>query len=364
MIIQQNIIVFPTYAISSLEETPELCLFFDIETTGLSWKRSHLYLLGVIYFEEGHWIKKLYFCQKPSEELDVLKEFSLLLNSRSYLFHFNGSTFDVPYLMHKYTFYQLEQSWEDLTSKDLYQAALPFKKLWGMEQMKQKNIEQKFGIERNDPYTGGDLIEFYHQYLKTANEDLLQSLLLHNSEDMDGMIELLPILYLQEIFQGNPKTFFPEIQMECFDETLVFDIALKYDTQIHFETDTGYYQVAISNNRCTITVPVVFGIKKYFFTDYKNYYYLKYEDCAIHKSVGAYVDKEYRENAKAHNCYQKKEGAFLPQFEELFLPMYKDNLKDSCGWFELSRNFLESDKEWTIYVSQLLSHTIQVLKKV
>ena len=33
MIIHQNNIEFPTYSIQLVEETPELCLFFDIETT-------------------------------------------------------------------------------------------------------------------------------------------------------------------------------------------------------------------------------------------------------------------------------------------------------------------------------------------
>ena len=74
MIIQENIINFPIYSIRELEETPELCLFFDIETTGLSWKRSHLYLMGAIFFENNQWIKKLWFCQKPAEESEVLKE--------------------------------------------------------------------------------------------------------------------------------------------------------------------------------------------------------------------------------------------------------------------------------------------------
>lgn len=37
---------------------------------------------------------------------------------------------------------------------------------------------------------------------------------------------------------------------------------------------------------------------RHFYSDYKNYYYLPKEDMAIHKSVAAYVDHEYRENAR------------------------------------------------------------------
>ncbi|MGN1205819.1 MAG: hypothetical protein ACI4SQ_02395, partial [Eubacterium sp.] len=45
--------------------------------------------------------------------------------------------------------------------------------------------------------------------------------------------------------------------------------------------------------------------------DYQNYYYLPTEDTAIHKSVGIYVEKEFREPAKASNCYLKKKGEFV-----------------------------------------------------
>ena len=267
MIIHQNNIEFPTYSIQLVEETPELCLFFDIETTGLSWKRSHLYLLGAIFFEENHWVKKLWFCQKPSEESEVLKEFSFLLNSRKYLFHFNGATFDIPYLMHKYTFYQLEQSWEHLISKDLYQAALPFKKIWKMEQMKQKDLEKKFGINREDPYTGGDLIQFYQTYLTTGNEDLLNSLILHNSEDMDGLVDLLPILYLQEIFQGNLKTQNTEVSSSEMDaqESLILKCTFKESLPLDFSIDTKIYQVHINSNWCEMIIPIFHGTKKFFF---------------------------------------------------------------------------------------------------
>ena len=50
---------------------------------------------------------------------------------------------------------------------------------------------------------------------------------------------------------------------------------------------------------------------RHFYSDYKNYYYLPKEDMAIHKSVAAYVDHEYREKCKAYNCYVRKTGTFI-----------------------------------------------------
>lgn len=361
MIIRQDQIDFPAHAADFPENSPELCLFFDIETTGLSWKRSHLYMLGVIFYENAHWYKKLWFCQKPSEESDVLREFSPLLNSRKHLMHYNGTTFDIPYLMHKYTFYQHQQSWEHLISHDFYHMARPFQRIWDMKSMKQKDLEQKFGVVRTDPYSGKDLISFYQQYLKNADETLLEALFLHNSEDMDGLLLLLPLFYLQRIFEGDCRTF-DEIRIISRDECFTLRVTLTESVPCSFVLDTGFFQLDFQQNICDITIPIAVGTKKYFFSDYKNYYYLRYEDCAIHKSVGTYVDKEYRENAKPSNCYQKKDGGFLPVFQDVFSPVYRDSFRDKHGWIAYTPEFLDSSDQLCSYVSHLFSSALALWK--
>ena len=49
---------------------------------------------------------------------------------------------------------------------------------------------------------------------------------------------------------------------------------------------------------------------------------------AIHKSVASFVDKGYRENAKASTCYSRKEGEFLPQYHTIMNPEFKKEYKD------------------------------------
>ena len=48
---------------------------------------------------------------------------------------------------------------------DIYKKIRPYRKLLGLESMKQKAIEQFLGISREDKYTGGQLIEVYRDYL-------------------------------------------------------------------------------------------------------------------------------------------------------------------------------------------------------
>lgn len=143
MLLKDYPVVLPDYILTLEELSPENCLFFDIETTGLSWKTSHLYLLGAVFYENEIWIHRQWFCQKPGEEKEVLLAFSELLSTRKLLFHYNGTTFDVPYLMHKYTFYQLPAPWEGTRQLDLYQLFSPLKrsciwiicvrKIWNMQ---------------------------------------------------------------------------------------------------------------------------------------------------------------------------------------------------------------------------------------
>ena len=104
--------------------------------------------------------------------------------------------------MHKSTFYQMELNWDGATSLDLYQKLLPFKKLLGLEHMRQKDLERYLGRSREDLFSGGELISLYQEYLKTADERLLSVLLLHNREDVSEMTGLLPLLELSGCFQA------------------------------------------------------------------------------------------------------------------------------------------------------------------
>ena len=62
-----------------------------------------------------------------------------------------------------------------------------------------------------------------------------------------------------------------------------------------------------------LSIRVYKGTLKYYYPNYKDYYYLIYEDTAIHKSVGEFVDKDARIKATKETCYTKKDGTFLPQ---------------------------------------------------
>ena len=94
---------------------------------------------------------------------------------------------------------------------------------------------------------------------------------------------------------------------------------------------------------------------KYFYANYKNYYYLPTEDMAIHKSISSFVDKEYRQQANASNCYTRKLSLFLPQWEILVEPFFKREYKSTDLFFELTDEIKKNRDLFSKYASHILN---------
>ena len=96
---------------------------------------------------------------------------------------------------------------------DIYKKIKPYRKLLGLENMKQKSIEQFLGLAREDKYNGGQLIEVYREYLMTHESFLYDLLILHNEDDLKGMPSILPILCYADMMEApfllEPSSFSP-----------------------------------------------------------------------------------------------------------------------------------------------------------
>lgn len=352
--IQQDFFVDVPISILQMEHfSPEDCLFFDIETTGLSWKRSHLYLLGAVFFSNGTWIHRQWFCQKPSEESQVLLAFSELLKQKKLLFHYNGTTFDVPYLMHKYTFYQIPVSWDHLQQIDLYRYFQPIKSIVSLEHMHQKDLECCIGLHREDAYSGGELIQVYKDYLSSADSELLHILCLHNKEDVEGMLALLSLFLVRKLWIGAYEG--PVSAALSDQNSFVLTLPLSDALPITFSKKTSYGSIQAEHHQIQICITMDTDPKKYFYPNYRDYYYLPLEDEAIHKSVGAYVDPTHRKKATADTCYKIVTGSFLPQYGELFSPAFSIQRKDHTHWFLFTDEFLQDTDALLRYANHLLT---------
>lgn len=348
--------------------SPEEVLYFDIETTGLSAESSFLYLICVGFLSEGKPVLYQWFSESFTDEINLLHAFFAFLKDYKVLVHYNGTTFDIPYLEKKCLQHKLNYRFT-LNSSDLYRMIKPHKTTLSLSGCRQKDIEHFLGIEREDQYDGGQLIEIYKQYLGRAqfdrmkhgaplsvsrnsglatmpsspSEALLYLLLLHNAEDVEGLMRISCLLPLLQVLNGSVAQY----DNVSFTDTEL-TVTLAYadcPCNLSEQYTHAYGTLEITENQIILHIPYYTGELKYFFDNYKDYYYLPYEDCAVHKSVAEGVDKSRRKAATAATCYVKKTGTFLPQKEERFAPALRQEKKSPVSWFEygLLRTQLQND---------------------
>lgn len=336
-------------------------IFFDIETTGFSPLTSTLYMIGCARKSGKYICFDQFFAEKPEEEILILNAFLEILNQYDTIISFNGVGFDVPYLKAKCDQYKLPEHFKQYHYLDIFKSVSELKFLLKLPNYKQKTIETFLGLNRDDKQSGGELINVYHEYVRQPSEEAYHLLHLHNYEDVIGMIDLLPILSYLEIFNGQYTILSSRIDTyHAFDGTsgqeMILTMQNDYPVPKRISHKLADFYLMISKTRTSIRIPIYEGELRYFYPNYKDYYYLPEEDIAVHKSVATYVDKDFRQAAHASNCYNRKSGSFLPQSDSIMQPEFRKEYKDSISYFELTDDFCRSDVMLRRYIDHILKY--------
>ena len=360
--IEKKVDLTITYPLENIGELSEL-LFFDIETTGFSGDYSTLYLIGCTYYKEGNWHLIQWFADNLAAEEALLHAFFEFMGNYRYLIHFNGDGFDIPFLLKRCRAYDLDYNFLEITSVDIYRIIKPLKKLLGLENLKQKSIEGFLGISREDKYNGGQLIEVYKDYLENHDEFLYKLLILHNEDDLKGMPSILPILYYHDFLrEGFTYTGHQICQISDAFDSVEQELRLCYKSPVPLPVPVQWEQppftLELSAHLLTVSVPLFCGELKHFYPDYQNYVYLIYEDNAIHKSVGQYVEKEAKKKATAKTCYTRVSGTFLPQPCEIWDGCLKPDYKAKISYVTFNPEILEQEGAAARYLEGLLKQVL------
>lgn len=336
-------------------------LFMDIETTGFAAKNSIVYLIGCAYYENGQWNTIQWFATSYEDEQDVVRAFFQFASDRyTHLIHFNGNNFDLPFILQKCTQYGLPYHFSGFTGIDIYKRVAPFKNFLKLPNCKQKTLERFLGISREDPFDGGQLISLYHDFVKNQTSYAYDAILCHNSDDLAGMFHILPVLAYSDIFSDETKVkkvqanYYRDLNGEKHQELYM---KLRLPTPLPKEVSYAANGCYFSGNDTAgaIKVPLYEEELKYFYSNYKDYYYLPVEDVAIHKSIASFVDKEHRIQAKAGNCYTRKQSSYLPQWSVLFEPFFKRDYKSPELFFEVTDSFKKDRKAFQAYALHILN---------
>lgn len=325
-------------------------VFFDIETTGLHHKYSYLYMIGVLYHAKDSWFLHQWFATKPTDELDVLVAFMGFLKPNNHLIHYNGGSFDLPYVKSRCAFHNISTDHLDnINNMDLYRLIRPYQKKLGLDKLTQKSVERFIGINRLDQVNGKELIDVYKEYLQSGDEKLLRQLLLHNQEDVQNMSSLVSLIAYPFLFDGH----YAIENVDLTSNALVINLKLEYPIIRTLTYTDKIYTLLLNRDTATIKVPLYHGTLNNYYNNPKDYYYLPAEDKSIHKSVAAYVDKEHRVPATADTCYQKITGTFIPQYDHVITPVFETKRKSKFSYFSCDSLDSPDVEKWRPYINHL-----------
>lgn len=339
--------------------SPEKILFIDIETTGFTAKNSFLYLIGTACFEEGEWYVKQWFANTYDEEAEILSSFFSFASGFTHLVHFNGNNFDLPYLMDKCRQHHLPYDFSHFEGIDIYRRIAPYKNFLRLPNCKQKTLEAFLSIDREDRFNGGELISVYHAYVKDPTDYGFKALTLHNANDIRGMVALLPILSFYDLFNKPVKP--KKVQANYYHgldgrkrQEVIMKLALPSPLPLPVSGSANGCYFRGEGAEGSLRVPLYEEEMKFFYSNYKNYYYLPDEDMAAHKSVAGYVDRKHRIQATPATCYTRKISSYLPEWEPVFEPFYKRDYKDKELFFELTEEMKKQRPLFAAYAEHIL----------
>lgn len=338
----------------------EKILFLDIETTGFTARSSNLYLIGCAFYKYGLWHTIQWFAENYTQEKDLLNAFFDFAKNYDYLIHFNGNNFDLPYLTQKCIQLSLPYSFEKMTGIDLYRRITPYRFFLKLSNCKQKTIELFLGLDRKSVFPGSELISIYQEYVENPSEYSEKSLLLHNADDLRGMLGILPVLSYYDLFNEPVRAkkvqanYYKDFGGDKRKELLItLSLPSPLPKSVSAASNDCYFKG--EGSEAILRVPIYEEELKYFYANYHDYYYLPAEDIALHKSVATFVEKEHRMQASASNCYTRKFSMYLPQWNAIFKPFFKRDYKSNELYFELTDEIKKDRQLFTDYANHVLN---------
>lgn len=330
---------------------PHDVLIFDIETTGFSADTTKLYLIGCGFYTNGKWVVRQWLNNDGTSEKELLLSFIDFVKQYKYILHYNGDGFDIPYIEKKLKKYQMTFAFNAMESIDLYKLIRPYKDILHLDNLKQKTLEGLININRLDKYSGGDLIKIYNSYIESDDKNYEKLLIQHNYEDIEGLMYCFSLMSYKLLEAGN----FSVKKMSVQGDYLCFSLELKAPIPVRISLGNENIIVTAYNSEATIKAKIIEDELKFFFENYSDYYYLPTEDIAVHKSVAAYVDRNYRTQAKRSNCYTKRHGYFISQIDSGIIKGYKINYDDKESYIELADSFLQDMELINKYTKHIIS---------
>ena len=329
---------------------PEKVFFMDIETTGFNRTYDSVYLTGFLYFEDGQFYLEQHLASDLRDEPEIVEAFCDRLSDAEQVITFNGEMFDFPFMENRHRTLHVTAPLPTYGSCDLLRRYRPYQTLFGWENCRLKTIERSLGVDREDVFTGGELIEVFETYALKQDPELEKVLLLHNYEDILNIPRLLRIDQFIAVLHQTPveqvqvlDRFVDQVRLRIvLEEPLPLSVESdlpydrKYPETLHFKTEAFSPVVFLE-------LPVHHQLLYHYLPDPDQYYYLPESDSIIHKSLADTLGAVKKRKATAKTCRIPKESDFLPvRGEQEGLHTFRGEKKEPVVYFEK-----EEFQHWT-----------------
>jgi len=166
-------------------------LFLDTETTGLAGGTGTMaFLIGLGWFEEGHFHVRQILARDFGEEAAALTYLAGIAGKKKFLVTFNGKAFDINLLATRFILNRLESGLSLLPHLDLLH---PSRRILGHRLANSRLVtleSEVLGVEREGDIPGWEIPQRYFDWLRRRDPRLLASIFEHNRLDVISMATL------------------------------------------------------------------------------------------------------------------------------------------------------------------------------
>lgn len=166
-------------------------LFLDTETTGLAGGTGTMaFLIGLGWFEEGHFHVRQILARDFGEEKAALAHLAAIACQKKFLVTFNGKAFDINLLATRFIMNRLEGVLSSLPHLDLLH---PSRRILGHRLANSRLVTLEaeiLGVMREGDIPGWEIPQLYFDWLKRRDPRLLTGIFEHNRLDVISMATL------------------------------------------------------------------------------------------------------------------------------------------------------------------------------
>lgn len=166
---------------------------FDIETTGLSPKFCKIILIGILYNCQNKTVIKQFFAENEDEEKEILTAF---VNDIKYFkkhITYNGLGFDIGFVNYRLKKHNIDFNLDKEEDFDIFRFVKQFKTPLNLDDCSLSTVETYFGIHRDDIIDGCENVKLYKEFIESKDSKILETILLHNYEDIYNLSKLVNI---------------------------------------------------------------------------------------------------------------------------------------------------------------------------